>query len=63
MGGGVDFSRNSRGHLERIRRNPNELINIFGICLENLNIFNGQQGHEILLEFIEVILLIQIFIS
>lgn len=51
MGGGVDFGETSREALEREFQEEiqAELTNIRYLgCLENLFVFNGQQGHEIL---------------
>lgn len=51
MGGGVDFGETSRDALQREFQEEiqAELTNIRYLgCLENLFIFNGKQGHEIL---------------
>lgn len=51
MGGGVDFGETSRDALQREFQEEiqAELTNIQYLgCLENLFIFNGQQGHEII---------------
>lgn len=51
MGGGVDFGETSREALQREFKEEiqAELTNIRYLgCLENLFIFNGKQGHEIL---------------
>jgi 8-oxo-dGTP pyrophosphatase MutT (NUDIX family) len=51
MGGGVDFGETSRDALERefFEEIQAELTNIRYLgCLENLFMFNGKPGHEIL---------------
>ncbi len=54
MGGGVDFGETSRDALQREFQEEiqADLTNIRYLgCLENLFVFNGQQGHEILLVY------------
>ncbi len=51
LGGGVDFGETSRNALQREFQEEiqAELTNIHYLgCIENLFIFNGKQGHEII---------------